>query len=123
MSGILGSRHILIVEDDYFIASDLKKILLAEGANVVGPVGDLFGATRLAESEKIDIAVLDVNLRGSNSYTLADSLAKRAIPHMFLTGYDGWSMPEKYRHTPRLSKPFCVTQVVKMIEELLETRS
>ncbi len=122
MKHVLENTHILIVEDEYFIASDLKKILAAEGAHILGPVGDLVGGLRLAEDEKVDIAVLDVNLAGSNSYPLADRLAQRKIPYMFLTGYDGWSMPEEYQDAPRISKPFCVTQVIQMIEELLERR-
>lgn len=121
MSDALENKHVLIVEDEYFIASDLKKSLAAKGAHIVGPVGDLVGGLRLADSERVDAAILDVNLGGSNSYPLADRLAEREVPHMFVTGYDGWSMPEQYQHTPRISKPFCVTQVIKMIEDLLET--
>jgi DNA-binding response OmpR family regulator len=122
MKDVLENKNILIVEDEYFIASDLKKALAAEGAHIIGPVGDLVGGLRLAESGNVDVAILDVNLAGSNSYPLADSLADRNTPYIFLTGYDGWSMPEEYRNIPRISKPFCVTQVVQIIEGLLERR-
>jgi DNA-binding NarL/FixJ family response regulator len=122
MKDVLEDKNVLIVEDEYFIASDLKKVLSSRGAHIVGPVGDLVGGLRLAESGSVDVAILDVNLAGSNSYPLADNLAGRDTPYMFLTGYDGWSMPEEYRNIPRISKPFCETQVVQMIEGLLERR-
>lgn len=123
MSYALENKHVLIVEDEYFIASDLRKVFAAEGAHIVGPIGDLVSGLCLAESEEVDVAILDVNLAGSHSYPLADQLARREIPYMFLTGYDGWSMPEKYQLVPRISKPFCVAQVIEMLEELLERKA
>jgi hypothetical protein len=56
MTDILRKKNVLIVEDEYFIASYIKKILVAPGAYVVGPVGDLVGVMRLAKREKVDVA-------------------------------------------------------------------
>jgi CheY-like chemotaxis protein len=66
---------ILIVEDDYFIADDFAAILEAAGAWIVGPAGTLSDAMGLMErTERLDGAILDINLHGEMAYTLADAL-------------------------------------------------
>ena len=63
--GLTGKR-ILIVEDEYFIAADLKRALAEAGAIVVGPAGTLASAQALVDDD-IDLALLDVNLDGEHS--------------------------------------------------------
>jgi DNA-binding response OmpR family regulator len=118
MTSALAGKRILIVEDEYFIASDLKRTLAKEGAIVIGPVRNLQAGLSLAE-EEMDGAVLDVNLEEALSYPIADCLRIRNIPFMFLTGYDGWSMPTEYRDAARLEKPFPRQSVVAMVEKLV----
>lgn len=119
MHGRLAGKRILVVEDEYFIASDLKRALVNEGVVVIGPVGDVTRALSLMNDEALDAAVLDVNLEGSNSYPIADVLMRHSVPYIFLTGYDGWSLPEQYRATPRVAKPFSMPIVLSAIEQLL----
>lgn len=118
MSGKLSGKRILVVEDEYFIASDLKRALAGAEAEVVGPVGDLESGLRLAEDGPLDAAVLDVNLSGVFSYPIAEKLAGASVPHLFLTGYDGWALPDRHRDTPRVAKPFTVVTVVAEVERL-----
>jgi len=120
-NGLKGKR-ILVVEDEYFIASDLKQALVQYGATVIGPVGDLNKGLSLLDCEPLDAAVLDINLEGSASYPIADLLVENAVPYLFLTGYDGWSLPEKYQANPRMGKPFTVSAVISAIEQLLTVR-
>lgn len=117
-TGPLAGRKILVVEDEYFIASDLKRMLIGEGAAVVGPVGDLASGMSLAE-EQLDAAVLDVNLENVMSFPIADRLQGRNVPYMFLTGYDGWALPPDYRDATCLAKPFATGAVVSMVEKLI----
>lgn len=116
----LSGRRILVVEDEYMIAADLKRALSEAQATVVGPVSDATSALRLMAEEAVDAAVLDVNLSGTSSFSVADALMQMDVPHMFLTGYDGWSIPERYRETPRMAKPFAMAAVVAMIGTLSE---
>ena len=122
MVGRLGGKRILIVEDEYFIASDLQRALAAEGAEVVGPVGDLGQALGLAADRTLDAAILDVNLEGTMSFPIAERLAAERVPFMFLTGYDGWSLPPDYEAAPRLPKPFSTTCVVNAVSALCVER-
>jgi DNA-binding response OmpR family regulator len=121
--GRLAGKHILVVEDEYFIATDLERTLRKEEAIIIGPVGNLDAGLSLAGDQPVDAAILDVNLGEVYSYAIADRLKDRAIPYMFLTGYDGWSLPPDYRACPRLPKPFTAHSVVTMMEQLLSTET
>jgi len=120
MTSTLAGKHILVVEDEYFIASDLKQTLKAEGALVIGPAGNLKAGLSLAE-EAIDAALLDVNLEEDRSYPIADRLQQRSIPYIFLTGYDAWALPAEHQQTPRLAKPFTPRSIVTMLEDLFSS--
>lgn len=118
MTDALARKRILVVEDEYFIAAELKRTLEKEGAVVVGPVGNLAAGLELAD-QPIDAALLDVNLGEAMSYPIADRLHDSGIPYMFLTGYDDWSLPADYRNVARLAKPFPMHSVVATIEKLV----
>lgn len=119
MAGRLSGRRILVVEDEYFIATDIKKALVAEDAIVVGPVGQLDRALALMSRQPVDAAVLDVNLVKATTYAIADCLRASDTPWVFVTGYDGWSMPPEYRDTPRLAKPFTMRTVIDTVVDLV----
>lgn len=120
MSPILDGKRILIVEDEYWIARDLAQAFEQQQAIVVGPVATVSDGMALVEDGSIDAAVLDVNLMGARSYPLADRLSDAAVPHIFVTGYDSWSLPESYRETPCISKPFATGHVVSVIKKMCE---
>jgi DNA-binding response OmpR family regulator len=119
MARSLAGKRILVVEDEYFIASDLKQALEAAEARVIGPVATLGAALLLAEAEQLDAAILDVNLEGDFSFPLAEQLTQKGVPYLLLTGYDGWALPDKYRDVPRVAKPFAPSAVVSSIEGLV----
>ena len=102
----LQDRIILLVEDEYMLADDVRQELEGSGATVLGPVPDVAGAMELlAANEEIDGAVLDVNLGGSPSFPIADALIGRDIPFVFSTGYDSHALPERYQLILRCEKP------------------
>lgn len=102
----LAKRRILLVEDDYFIVSDLARSFEAGGAEVVGPAATVAdGLTLLAETRDLDAAVLDINLQGEMVFPLADALAARGIPFVFATGYDREMVPPRYADVAHCEKP------------------
>lgn len=77
-----------MVEDEPVLAIDAAMILDDLGMRVIGPFATLEQGLASAEAEMIDLAMLDVNLRGQMSYPIADILARRGVPLIFATGYE-----------------------------------
>jgi AmiR/NasT family two-component response regulator len=68
---------VLIVEDEILTAMELESVLLEQGYDVVGIAQDSASARRLAAAERIDVALVDVNLRdGRTGVTLGAELAR-----------------------------------------------
>lgn len=114
----LDGKRILVVEDEYLIAADLKRSLADQGAEVIGPTGDLAKGLTLAQDGGLDAAVLDINLEGDASFPIADRLEADGIPFVFLTGYDRWAVPVPYTDRPTLQKPYSTRAVVRVVEAL-----
>jgi hypothetical protein len=53
-----------------------------------------------------------VNLRGESSAPVAEVLAGRGVPFVFLTGYAPGNIPERFRDRPALRKPHGKAEVV-----------
>jgi CheY-like chemotaxis protein len=112
----LEGRRILLVEDEYFIVQDLARAFAAAGAVVVGPSATAADALRqIAATQKLDGAVLDINLQGEMVYAVADALATRGVPFVFATGYDQESIPERFSGCARCEKPVKPDQVAKAL--------
>jgi DNA-binding response OmpR family regulator len=122
MTTALAGRRVLVAEDEYFIAADLTRALAGAGAVVVGPVGRVDQALALIADAPVSAAVLDVDLGGESSFAIADRLAAARTPLLFVTGYDGWSLPEGYRGAPRLGKPFAMEAVLAEVAGLIGER-
>jgi DNA-binding response OmpR family regulator len=111
-SGLEGAK-ILIVEDEYYLADDLAGAFARHGAIVLGPVGTVERALRLVEQhDRIDGAVLDINLRGEPAFPISDLLRRRNVPFIFATGYDEGIIPEMYESAPRWEKPYDAEQLI-----------
>jgi CheY-like chemotaxis protein len=114
---------LLIVEDEYTIASDLASWFEEAGSEIVGPAGSVRNALALATSnlDRLDAAVLDVNLRGERVFPVADVLSGAGVPFIFATGYDAHIIPEVYADVPRCEKPVGMMQLAHMLSTLVRT--
>jgi len=122
MRSYLAGRRILVVEDEYLLGDCLRELLECEGAQVLGPVGNLEDADALLDSCALpDAAILDINLGGQKVYPLADRLSKGHVPLMFASGYDRELVPPRYADSLQCTKPFGVEQVRTMLTALLDT--
>jgi CheY-like chemotaxis protein len=116
---ILSGCRILVVEDEYFQADDMARLLRGLGAEVVGPVGEVQDALDLLDTgRKVDMAVLDINLKGEMIYPAADELRSRAIPFIFTSGYDRGPIPDQYRDILLLEKPIDDGAIGRALREL-----
>jgi CheY-like chemotaxis protein len=101
-----AGRQVLVVEDEMTIVVMIEDTLEGLGVKVVGPAAHLDAALQLAREAQIDAAVLDINIRGGDSYGVADILVERGIPFVFCSGYGDWALEKRHRDRPRLTKPF-----------------
>lgn len=116
---IAEGRRVLVVEDEMTIALMIEEMLVELGAEVIGPESRLDAALRQAGEASLDAAILDVNIRGGNSYPVADILAERGIPFIFCSGYNDWALEERHRDRPRLTKPYSLKELEDQVKQLL----
>ena len=97
---------ILVVEDNVLLAEVTKGLLEETGCKVVGPVGRLDEGLERARGDVLDGAILDINLHGELSFAIAQVLADRGVPFLFVTGHQDRNMvPAPLRSALRLDKP------------------
>jgi CheY-like chemotaxis protein len=113
-----STRCVLVVEDETLVAMMLEEMLQELNCRVLGPAGDLAEAMGLAEKGEFDLALLDVSLRRTPSFPVAEILQKRGIPFAFMTGYGVQDFPLAYRQLPRLSKPFDLADLQRALKVL-----
>ncbi|HEY7999297.1 MAG TPA: response regulator [Pseudolabrys sp.] len=114
-----ATSRILVVEDEYLIRMLLEDMLADLGYEVAAAVGTIAEASDLAAKGDFNAAVLDVNLDGQEIYPVAEILAKRGLPFVFVTGYGENSLIDPYRNRPALQKPFQIEQLKTMLDGLL----
>jgi two-component SAPR family response regulator len=101
----LTGLRVLIVEDDYIVATECGAVLRKHGARVLGPVPDVARARASLVVESPDCILLDINLKGEMVFDLAREIAMRGIAIIFTTGYDNTVVPASLRTRPFLQKP------------------
>ena len=98
--------RVLLVEDQSMVALLLEDMLAELGHEVVGPVARLDEAVEMAQGQALDVALLDINLNGKEIYPVAEALAAREIPFVFVTGYGKKALCAPFYDRPILQKPF-----------------
>jgi DNA-binding response OmpR family regulator len=119
MTASLEGVRVLLVEDEYLVASLIEEMLEIAGCIVTGPIPRLAQAVDAADRETCDAAVLDVNLAGERIYPVADILSRRNIPFVFVTGYG--VLPGEYANRPRLCKPFKMADLLGTLSDIVKT--
>ena len=99
-------RRVLVVEDEVIVGMLLEDMLGELGCEVAAMSTRLEEALQLARTLDIDLAILDVNLRGTQSFPVAEVLAARGVPFLFATRYGATILIPPYSGTPTLQKPF-----------------
>ena len=113
-----SAARIFIVEDEYLIRMLLEDMLADLGYAVSDAVGTVAEASEIATKGEFDIAILDVNVGGQEIYPVADILAKRGLPFVFVSGYGEAALAERHRGRPALQKPFQAEQIKTTLASL-----
>jgi DNA-binding response OmpR family regulator len=118
MSDDTDTKRILVIEDEMMVAMGLEMALEDAGYEVVGPFGRLDQALDAARNGQMDMALLDVNVRGDAIFPVADVLAARGIPFAFLTGYGREALPIAFKSGRVLSKPFQSDRLLTTVQSM-----
>lgn len=111
---------VLLVEDNMLIALDTEHLLQRLGAAQVEVASNVEEAVAFLDTpgQRVDVAVLDVNLGGENSVAIAERLAAQGRPFIFATGYHDRAMiPPAHAGVPVIRKPFTAEGMARAIQE------
>jgi DNA-binding response OmpR family regulator len=114
----LSGKRILLVEDEYYIADDLRRTLNAVGAEVVGPYATLDTAGEAIDRDEFDCAVIDLNLHGESAVPIADRLVASGKSFAIATGYGSKAVPDRFKQVPRIEKPFDPAALLNLVGQL-----
>jgi CheY-like chemotaxis protein len=119
MRSAVNGKRVLVVEDEMMIRMLLEGMLDDLGHTVAAEAGGIDEAIALAKKGDFDVALLDVNLNGRPITPVVEILVKRGVPF----GYGQSGVPEAYRGSPTLQKPFQVEALAKAIEAAAKVTS
>jgi len=114
---------ILIVEDEVIIAMRLELFFQRRGFEVIGAVTTGEDAITKALSEKPDVVMMDINLRGNLSgLDAGEAIHKEiAIPIIFVTGYSDEVLRERANKLNPLGyfmKPINMYELISALNKL-----
>jgi two-component system, response regulator PdtaR len=84
-------KIVLVVEDEFLIAIDLKLLLERRGWSVLGPATTVKEALGLLDDKLPAVAILDVSLKDGAVTSVAEALRARNVPFVVASAY---SRPE-----------------------------
>nr|WP_281373737.1 response regulator [Parvularcula dongshanensis] len=120
----MRGKRVLLVEDEALVAMELELAIENVGAEVIGPASTLARAEEATRAERIDAAILDINLNGQDVFPVADYLVARGIPFVFQTGHgQRRDLVERYPDVPICKKPQPSSAVLQALGEVVRRRS
>lgn len=117
----MASEHpirILVIEDEPAIAADLCWVVEELGYSIGGMASAVDEALALIADAQIDGVILDANLRGVSSASVADALRARNLPFFVLSGYLQRQLPAPLADAPFLAKPYNQDDLTLRIRDL-----
>ena len=114
--------RILVVEDDFLLAEELRATLVEWGHEVVGLAGRGEAALTLAIETRPDLLISDVRLRDSiNGVTVAEEVNRRmGTKVIFLTAYPAEALTSGRTWGARfLGKPYSEDELRDVIAEVM----
>jgi DNA-binding response OmpR family regulator len=121
MTAALEGARVLVVEDEFLVATLIEDMLESAGCVVAGPIAGVAAALDAFNHDTYEAAVLDVILGRARIDPGADALSRQNVPFMFVTGYNTGALPGQHAARPRLCKPFKMAELLGTLMRLLKT--
>ncbi len=111
---------ILIVEDEFIVANDLKIMLIKAGYQIVGIASSVIQARKLIVEKRPDWVLLDIMLKGSlTGIDLAWELRAQKLPFLYISANTNQSTLEAVKTTRPygfMVKPFRERDLIVMLD-------
>jgi DNA-binding response OmpR family regulator len=114
-------NHILVVEDENWLAMELAWLVQEAGYAVLGPERSVAEAQEALGRVKVDLALLDIRLGGETVFPISEMLEDMGIPFIFITGNPDL-LPAQYSGRPVLAKPWTTTTLLSLIPQVLAVK-
>jgi CheY-like chemotaxis protein len=114
MSAEIALRTI-VVEDEPLVRLMTEEILISVGCVIAAAASSLDEALGHIAAAEFDLAVLDINLAGTEVYPAAERLRGKGTPIIFVTGYGRRGVRDAWHECPILQKPFSLRDLEQAI--------
>jgi two-component SAPR family response regulator len=111
---------VLVVEDEPLIMLELEQMLSELGWHAAHLASDIDRAAEVAQKEVLDLAILDVNVKGKTSFNVAHILEKRKIPIILATGYSTDVLTDNYPRAVYLQKPYTKIDLARALDRIID---
>lgn len=123
-----NSARIAIVEDCFIQSTVMKKIFESEGYDVIGMFKSGEDALQQFETEKPDIYIMDINLKGSlNGFETVNAIRQTTnIPVIFVSASNNEQVLKKaaqFSPSAMLIKPVFKDSLLRKVDELTEVEA
>jgi len=121
----LSGLNVLLLEDNMIVALTVEQALEDLGAIHVWTASHVDSADNILSREKIDLAILDVNLGDDTSFELATRLTAAGIPLFFASGYgygDDAGLGNEFSGSLVLRKPYGKGDLHRAIMTILKVQ-
>ncbi len=115
-------KSALVVEDCFLQAQVWKSALEEAGFDRVTCCGDTARAAAQLERSTPDVAVVDLDLGQGINFDVAALLRSRAVPFVFVTGYEDELTPAAFADIAHVCKPASAVHVVAAVRQTLARR-
>jgi CheY-like chemotaxis protein len=119
--------RVLVIEDEALVSILIEDMLDELGLECAGSASNIADAMQCVHEIVFDCAILDVNLNGVRTNSIAATLRARNIPFVLATGYGGAELEEEFSgFLELLGKPFdriaLQRAIAKMLPSLLSPK-
>lgn len=120
--GPAGSARILIVEDDYLVASEMEDALMQAGLEIAGIANSAEESLELAAAERPALVVMDIRLNGKRDGVDAalELFATHGIRCVFATAHqtaDAHARAEPAKPLAWVPKPYTMRTLVEVVRQ------
>lgn len=113
---LLDGLRILVLEDEFLIATDVEQLCRDHGAADVAIVRDLAEIDRRYELSRFDAAIVDLMLGGASTLDFAARLRNAGVPFVFASGYsDSKEIEGSFPEIRLVAKPYSGDDLIEAV--------